>query len=228
MEAPVFFMERAASGTLSHAYLAWGHGDAASREAALMAVAGLFESAPFADCVVIRPHDGTIGIDDAREATRFLWMKPLRSLHRTVIVTDAGACTEEAQNAFLKTLEEPPPSGLLLLSASDPRAILPALRSRVQAVFIPGFASPISDDDEVLARAWIAGPTAKRKEIVKELIEAEDVPALDRFGAAVMTILAHEPVRHIRVLKELSRRLTLMAERPLNRRLQWEAVSSYL
>lgn len=228
MEAPAFFRDRVASGSLSHAYLAWGHGDAAVREAALVAVAALFEPSPFSDCIVIRPHEGAIGIDDAREAAHFLRMKPLRSSRRIVIVLDAGFATPEAQNALLKILEEPPSLGLLLFSVSDPRALLPALRSRLQSVFIPGPASAISAEDSALATAWVMGPAAKRKDIMKRLIEAEDVPAFDRFGAAVMAHLSADPVRNIRALKELSHRLALMAERPLNRRLQWDAVSSYL
>lgn len=228
MEALPFFADRAASGSLSHAYLVWGHGDMLSREAALRAVARLFEPEPFADCLVIRPRDGAIGIDDAREAARFLRMKPLRSSRRIAIVLDAGSATPEAQNALLKILEEPPPFGLLLFSASDPRALLPALRSRLQAVFVPGASAAIVPEDAALAAAWVTGPAARRKDIVKKLIEAEDVPAFDRFGAAVMAHLAADPVRNIRVLKELSHRLTLIAERSVNRRLQWDAVSSYL
>ena len=228
MEALAFFADRAASGTLSHAYLAWGHGDAVSREAVLFAVARIFESEPFSDCMVLRPRDGGVGIDDAREAAHFLRMKPLRSARRIVIVPDAGSATPEAQNALLKVLEEPPPAGLLLFSASDPCVLLPALRSRLQSVFIPGSARAISPEDSALARAWVAGPSAKRKDIVKKLLEAEDRPAFDRFGAAVMAHLAADPVRNVRALRELSRRLAVMAERPLNRRLQWDAVSSYL
>lgn len=228
MEAPAFFRDRFASNSLSHAYLAWGYGDAAFREAALIAVAALFETAPFFDCIVIRPREGAIGIDDAREAAHFLRMKPLRSLRRIAIVLDADFATSEAQNALLKILEEPPPAGLLLFSASDPRALLPALRSRLQSVFIPGSARAISPEDSALAKAWVAGPVAKRKDVIKKLIEAEDQPAFDQFGAAVMALLAEDPVRNIRALKELSSRLAFMAERPLNRRLQWDAVSSYL
>lgn len=228
MEAPAFFVERAASGSLSHAYIVWGSGDAAAREDALLAVVRLFETEPFSDCIVIRPQEGTISIDSAREAIRFLHMKPLRSSRRIVIITDSSALPREAQNALLKTLEEPPPAGLLLFSASDPRVLLPALRSRLQSVFVPGSARPISPEDSALAKSWVAGPPAKRKDIMKKLIEAEDLLALDRFGAAVMALLAEDPVRNIRALKELSSRLALMAERPLNRRLQWDAVSSYL
>lgn len=228
MEAFAFFRDRAVSGALSHAYLVWGYGDASSREELLLSIIRIFEQEPFSDCLVVRPREGAIGIDDAREAARFLRMKPLRSARRIAILLDAGSATPEAQNALLKILEEPPSFGLLLFSVSDPRALLPALRSRLQSVFVPGASSAIFTGDAALARAWVAGPAAKRKDIVKKLIEAEDQPAFDRFGAAVMAHLSVDPVRTIRPLTELSRRLAIMAERPLNRRLQWDAVSSYL
>jgi len=227
-DAIAFFTKRVASGALSHAYLAWGHGDPASREAVLLAVARIFESEPFSDCLVIRPREGAIGIEDAREAAHFLALKPLRSSRRIVIVSDTNAITPKAQNALLKILEEPPPLGLLLFSVSDPRILLPALRSRLQAVFIPGVSRAVAPEDEALARSWVTGSASARKDIMKKFIEAEDQPAFDRFGAAVMAYLALDPVRNIRALRELSHRLASMAERPLNRRLQWDAISSYL
>lgn len=49
---------------------------------------------------------------------------------RVAVVDDAHKMTTEAQNAFLKTLEEPPPATLLVLVTSDPSALLTTIRSR--------------------------------------------------------------------------------------------------
>ena len=49
---------------------------------------------------------------------------------RTVIVDEADRLNESAQNALLKTLEEPPPGALLLLAAAHPEALLETVRSR--------------------------------------------------------------------------------------------------
>ena len=51
---------------------------------------------------------------------------------RTVILDEADALNVEAQNALLKTLEEPPAGTLLVLVASRPEALLDTVRSRCQ------------------------------------------------------------------------------------------------
>lgn len=50
------------------------------------------------------------------------------------IIAEADCMGNEAQNAFLKTLEEPPPHTLLLLYTTQPRLLLPTIRSRCQVV----------------------------------------------------------------------------------------------
>ncbi len=230
MDAPTFFTKGVARGTLSHAYCLWGYGSEAARHGAAVAVARLFETEPFVDCLIIRPHGESVGIGDIREATRFLWQSPARSARKTVIVSDAGTMTHEAQNALLATLEEPPAHGLLILVVRDPALLLPALRSRMQSVHIPSAAGSESLDAAAvdLARQFIAFDPRARKDMLKAMVEAEDVPAFDRFAAAMMAELDRDPRRNWRPLKELSHRIRMMAEHPTNRRLQWEAVSSYL
>jgi DNA polymerase III delta prime subunit len=57
---------------------------------------------------------------------------------RVVIVDDAHKMTEEAENAFLKTLEEPPPGTLIVLVTAEPLLLLPTTLSRcAQVVFGP-------------------------------------------------------------------------------------------
>ncbi len=229
MEVAEHFKKCVTDGTLSHAYLLWGYGDDALRVRCAEDVARLLEPEPFSDCMVVRPQDGSISIGMAREASRFLWVRPARSARRMVIVTDAGACTDEAQNALLKTVEEPPPHGLIIFVARDPSLLVPALQSRVQKLYVPQTdVSDIAQEDVDCAVAYLRGPAAIRKDIIKKLIEAEDVPSFDRFAAAVMAHLARDSQKNWQVLKELSYRITVMAAHPTNRRLQWDAVSSYL
>jgi DNA polymerase-3 subunit delta' len=54
------------------------------------------------------------------------------------VVAEAECLNHEAQNTFLKTLEEPPPHTLLLLSTTQPRLLLPTIRSRCQVVPVLG------------------------------------------------------------------------------------------
>ena len=49
-----------------------------------------------------------------------------------MIIDDADALLPEAQNALLKTLEEPPPASVFILVTSRPDVLLPTVRSRCQ------------------------------------------------------------------------------------------------
>jgi len=63
-----------------------------------------------------------------------LGYKPIAGRYRVTIVRPAGAMTEEASNAFLKTLEEPPAGNILVLNATEPLDLLATIVSRCQKV----------------------------------------------------------------------------------------------
>lgn len=85
-----------------------------------------------------RPEDRkSVGVDAVREACDQLGMTSLRSGYRIAIVTPAHVMTTSAQNALLKTLEEPSSRTLLVLVTSRPSVLLPTLRSRCQRIEIP-------------------------------------------------------------------------------------------
>lgn len=73
-----------------------------------------------------------IVIDTVRSAAGFMGLKPVESAWRVVIVNEAHLMNEEAQNAFLKTLEEPPAFTVLILIADQVARLLPTIRSRAQ------------------------------------------------------------------------------------------------
>ena len=79
----------------------------------------------------------SIGVDAVREACEQLGMTSMRSGYRVAIVSPAHSMTINAQNALLKTLEEPSPRTLLVLVTSRPSRLLATLRSRCQRVEIP-------------------------------------------------------------------------------------------
>ncbi|MFC7735974.1 DNA polymerase III subunit delta' [Roseomonas sp. GCM10028921] len=73
-----------------------------------------------------------IRVEEVRELTRFLAMTPAEGGWRVVVIEEIEAMNEQAQNALLKTLEEPPPRAVLVLTASSPDRLLPTIRSRVR------------------------------------------------------------------------------------------------
>jgi DNA polymerase III subunit delta' len=65
-----------------------------------------------------------------RDLVRDLALLPVEGGARVAIVAAADRMTEDAQAAFLKTLEEPPAGTILILTASDEERLLPTIRSR--------------------------------------------------------------------------------------------------
>jgi hypothetical protein len=72
----------------------------------------------------------TLNIQTVRGITTSIAMRPLESRYRVVIVDDVETMQETAQEAFLKTLEEPPAYAVILLLTSDAELLLETIRSR--------------------------------------------------------------------------------------------------
>ncbi len=85
---------------------------------------------------IVRPSDTkSIGIEAIRELESFLALsvpRDGREIRRVIIIEDAQHLTEEASNALLKTIEEPPADTILILTATSEDAVLPTIQSRVQ------------------------------------------------------------------------------------------------
>jgi DNA polymerase III subunit delta' len=83
------------------------------------------------DVVVVEPGDsGSIKIEPIRDVIERAGFKPFEGRRRAVIIDEADALVVPAQNALLKTLEEPPPSSVFMLVSSMPDALLPTVLSR--------------------------------------------------------------------------------------------------
>jgi DNA polymerase III subunit delta' len=86
-----------------------------------------------ADVLLIEPGDsGAIKIDQVRDAIERSAYRPFEGRRRVVILDDAEAMNPDAQNAVLKTLEEPPAGSTFVLVTSRPDMLLPTVRSRCQ------------------------------------------------------------------------------------------------
>lgn len=76
-----------------------------------------------------------ITVDNVREEIeRGIFLKPFESTYKIFIVDGAERMNTSAQNAFLKTLEEPPPYSIIVLITHLPSMILPTIRSRCHTV----------------------------------------------------------------------------------------------
>ncbi|MDX6383983.1 MAG: polymerase subunit delta [Blastocatellia bacterium] len=87
-----------------------------------------------ADVAMVRPHKQIIRVKPMRELEREANFRPFEGAARIFIVEDADNMNDQAANALLKTLEEPQPSSFLILTTSNPTALLPTIRSRCQII----------------------------------------------------------------------------------------------
>ena len=86
------------------------------------------------DILTIEPENN-IGIAEVREVIDFLDFSP-KGFAKIVVFFDAEKMTQEAANAFLKTLEEPPHYAILIMVTSRWHSLLPTIRSRLQRLYI--------------------------------------------------------------------------------------------
>lgn len=96
----------------------------------------LYESGNHPERIVIEPEDGMIRIAQIRQMQQQIYVKPVQGRRWVVLIRDADRMNPQAQNALLKTLEEPP-QAILILTAGTLARLLPTIRSRCQIFRIP-------------------------------------------------------------------------------------------
>ncbi|MGC8660623.1 MAG: DNA polymerase III subunit delta', partial [Desulfomonilaceae bacterium] len=110
-------------------------------------VCALIRKGNHADVQIVTPLKGSIRIDSVRQIHSFLKYSPVEAQYRVIIIDDAHLLNRSAQNALLKTLEEPPGSSLLILVTSRASALLSTVKSRLRHVrFGPLERSLISEE----------------------------------------------------------------------------------
>ena len=80
----------------------------------------------------VRPESKSrvITIDQTRELMREIQLKPAEAPFKVAVIVGADRLNPQAANAFLKTLEEPPPKSVLILLSTEPSRILETILSR--------------------------------------------------------------------------------------------------
>ncbi len=101
-----------------------------------------------------------IRVEDARAAIRFLSLTPAEGGWRFVLVDQAEQMQPQAANALLKTLEEPPPRSVLMLTTAAPDRLLPTILSRCRRLELSPL--PPAEMEPLLARLLPALPPAER------------------------------------------------------------------
>ncbi len=145
------------------------------------------------DVLMLESEDnGNIKIDSVRAAAEELYMRPKVSDKKVLIIDGADGMNEAAQNALLKTFEEPPAYGVVVLLSENIQNLLPTIRSRGVKLLLEPFpeekiksfverAYPAMRDKSGFAARYSGGIVGKAIDICED----EDFFALrgEMFGA---------------------------------------------
>jgi DNA polymerase III delta prime subunit len=147
--------------------------------------------------IYIREY-ASFGVDEARELAQKASTRPVASARRIFIVVTPGM-TAEAQNALLKTFEEPSADALFFIVVPSPQMLLPTLRSRAQTLVLDtSIAHAIVD-----ATVFLKEKPEKRLEMLKPLLDKDEDDKRDLSGSILfLCALERELSRNLPASKE--------------------------
>lgn len=135
-----FLKKIAESGKIPHAFLFSGQEKLGKKIVAIEWISSLFNQSlkNHPDFILVTPPSsrggGQIQIDQIRELSWRLSLKPFKAPMMAAVLDSAHSMTIEAQNCFLKTLEEPKGKTILILITEYPNFLLPTILSRCEIV----------------------------------------------------------------------------------------------
>lgn len=116
-------------------------------------------------------------------------LMPLKGAWRVFLIDQIDRANEQAANSLLKTLEEPPPHLVLILTARNPYDLLPTIRSRA----VPFRLSPLGDEEmrEFIQFRGLDNPERRRKlaEGSPGLAVSLDLESYDRRRVAMLALV---------------------------------------
>lgn len=193
-----------------HAYLFHGPAGVGKRELARRFAAELLgdharvERGSHPDLYVLEPLGEQIRIDDVRELRHDLHMRPFEAERRVYLVFGADSLNEDAADALLKDLEEPPPYAVVVLVAERLGPLPETIRSRCQLVPFRRLSEPAVraairahapdlTEEEATTLARVAGGRLGRAFQLLDPAAAQRREKLIRVARAVYTDPAFEP-----------------------------------
>jgi DNA polymerase-3 subunit delta' len=88
------------------------------------------------DLIVVQAEEGSrvLRIEQVREVQRSLALAPYEARYKIALFLNFQETLASVPNAMLKTLEEPPPRVIIMLTADDPDNLLPTITSRCEVI----------------------------------------------------------------------------------------------
>lgn len=173
----------------AHAYIVRGSSDSIEPVLSLLESAGI-ETKANPD-LLVRTFT-SFSIDDARQLRERAALRGVGEQGRVFVIA-APSVPADAQNALLKTFEDPPSNAKFFLIVPAPETLLPTLRSRMQTLDVGSEGSvPVVD-----TKLFLKSPPEKRIEMLKPLLEKGDDDRRDLSGTlAFLSALESELSKH--------------------------------
>jgi DNA polymerase III subunit delta' len=180
------------------------------------------------DVIVVEPETATIKIEQVRDMAREVLALPFEGRARGFVMDEAHVMTEQAGNALLKSLEEPPASSHVFLVTASPQALLPTIRSRCQTLRLGPLPAALLEsylrdragltEEEARLRAAVSGGSigaalaldsdayrASRSELLAVLERAGATSAVERMEAAQRLAELDDPALALTTLRSILR-----------------------
>jgi DNA polymerase-3 subunit delta' len=204
----------------NHALLLYGSGGSGKTHLArniaeqlLQLRPGTIEHYPY--FLLLTPEKGSISIENVRELQHHVRLKTTGKaiVRRIIVIEHADSMTIEAQNAYLKLLEEPPADTVMILTANSQQTLLPTIRSRLQAIAVrapseaavraffaqAGNYSPVAIDQAYFLSGGLPG-------LMTALLSEDETHPLLASVAAAKQILSSRTVERLALVDDLSKR----------------------
>lgn len=143
--------------------------------------------------ITVTQYENAIGIEDIREIQKKLFLKPLKSVEKVLIIPNMQTASTEAQNALLKVLEEPPINTSIVLLSTGEKLLLPTILSRCKIEILDDKNKQINEQEEnvkAVLKNISKAPIGEKLAIAQKI--SEDKTEAISFLTTAITILRNQ------------------------------------
>ena len=174
------FKNRCSNGNLSHAQLISGEdgiGKSILAEILGKLILNGDINREYVDIINYKPSKASFGVDDVREIIDEVNKKPFEGDKKVIIIHQGNKLTIQAQNALLKTIEEPPTEVYIIILCESLELILDTIKSRCEIYKL----TPLTKD-ELYKYIAIKGYDYSEEEKSSAIAFSEGIPGrIDRY-----------------------------------------------
>ena len=129
------FKQRCLKNTLSHAHLIAGEDGVGKGKLANILAKFILNGdldREYVDIINYSSEKSSFGVDDVRDIIEEVYKKPFEKDKKVIIIHEGNKLTIQAQNALLKTIEEPPKGVYIIILCESLELILDTIKSRCE------------------------------------------------------------------------------------------------